>query len=61
MTPRDLLFGAFWLFVAISASYVAFQMADSAGLWVGISQSIAGLVFGIVVLTAIKRSCSDAG
>jgi len=56
MKPRDLAFAAFWLFVAISASYVAFQMATSAGLWVGVAQSIAGLVFGIVVLTAIKKS-----
>lgn len=54
--PRDLAIAAFWLFVAISAAYVAFQMVASAGLWVGFAQSIAGLVFTIIVLTAIKRS-----
>ena len=56
MNPRNLAFVIFWLFVAISASYVAFQMATSAGLWVGVAQSIAGLVFTIVALTAIKKS-----
>jgi hypothetical protein len=59
MNPRGLAFASFWLFVAISASYIAFQMATGMGLWVGIAQSIAGLVFTIVALTAIKRNQAD--
>ena len=54
MTVRDFALVVFWLFVAISAAYVAFQMATSAGLWVGLAQSVAGLVFTIIVLTVNK-------
>jgi hypothetical protein len=52
MKIRGVAFVVFWLFAAISAAWVAFQMASSAGLWVGFAQSIAGLVFALVVLGA---------
>jgi hypothetical protein len=51
MTARKVAFVVFWLFVAISAAYTAFQMAASAGLATFLAQTIAGIVFGIVVLT----------
>jgi hypothetical protein len=52
MSARKLVFVGFWLFVAISAAYAAFQMAVSAGLATSLAQAIAGIVFGVVVLTA---------
>ena len=55
MIFRNILFVIFWLFVAISASYVALQMAESMGLWSGAAQAIAGVVFAIIVLTINKR------
>jgi hypothetical protein len=54
MRPRDIAQIAFWLFVAISASYTAFQMAESIGLWVEVAQLIAAAVFTAVVLTVNK-------
>jgi hypothetical protein len=52
MSARKLAFVAFWLFVAISAAYAAFQMAISVGLATSLAQLIAGIVFGVVALTA---------
>jgi hypothetical protein len=54
MRLRDIALVAFWFFVAISASYSAFQMAESIGLGVWFAQVIAAAVFTAVVLTVNK-------
>jgi hypothetical protein len=55
MSARKFAFAVFWLFVAISAAYAAFQMAVAAGVGDVGGQVIAAIVFTVVVLTVERK------
>jgi hypothetical protein len=46
---RDVAFVVFGLFVSLSASYVAFQLADAV-FDVTLAKIISGIIFGITVI-----------
>jgi hypothetical protein len=61
MKVRDALFVAFGIFVALSAAYVAFQLAVDAGLSTASAGPISGLVFTVAVLMIDRASGRHGG
>jgi membrane associated rhomboid family serine protease len=55
MTARDIAFVVFGLFVALSASYVAYQIAIAVGLGVASAGPIAGLVFAVTAIMIDRK------
>jgi hypothetical protein len=56
MRTRKVAFVAFGIFVALSATYVAFQLVAATSLGVDWAIPISGLVFTVTVLTIDRAS-----